>query len=494
MTETTQKGSFLGYLPNDRPPIARLIVLGFQHVLTMFPATILVAILVGFDVGAVLVMSGVATITALTLSRLIGGKFIPLYYGSSFSYIAATATLTNADFNAYAGADVVSLAQVGIVATGALNIVIGLVIRLAGGKEAIDKVLPPIVTGSVAAVIGIALAKAALDMAIGTDALNEALSTLGTAEDPDVLAAAQASLDAVKAGWLVALITLVSTILFSVYLQMKGFLGLIPILLGAVVGYVVSIPLGLIDFAPVAEADLLRMPRFTLPNFADPRAWEAIGTIAVIAVATIPESTAHLFQIGLYVDKLAERLGREKYNLSEMIGLNLILDGIGDFINGLFGGVAGTNYGENNSLMVITRNYSGPVLIAAGAIAIVLGFSGQLAALIGTIPLAVTGGLAVYLFGVIGMQGIALLIAEKVDLYDPKNLAVGAVILVVGIGGNIGFPGGLLPIDILPGIFPNGLPAIPTAAVLGILLNLIFLLFPSPTFEEPPEVEERIEG
>jgi len=231
----------------------------------------------------------------------------------------------------------------------------------------------------------------------------------------------------------------------------------------------------------VTSAAWFRIPRFTLPAFTDPRAWSAVGTIAVIAIATIPESTAHLYQISLYVDELAARIGRERYHLAELIGLNLVLDGLGDFINGMFGGVAGTNYGENNSLMVITRNYSGPSLVAAGAIAILLGFVGKLAALVGTIPVAVTGGLAIYLFGVIGMQGVALMLAEKVNLYDPKQLAIGAAIMVIGIGGHIGF-GGNIPIPILTSIFPDGLPAIATAAVVGIVLNIIFLIF------KPPEV------
>ena len=148
-----------------------------------------------------------------------------------------------------------------------------------------------------------------------------------------------------------------------------------------------------------------------------------------------------------------------------------------DIINGLFGGTAGTNYGENNSLMVITRNYSGPSLIAAGVIAILLSFIGTLADVVQSIPTAVSGGLAIYLFGVIGMQGIALMISEKVNLFDPRQLAIGAVILIVGIGGNIGYPGGFLPIPLLQGIFPNGWPAIATAAVLGILINVIFVIF-----------------
>jgi uracil permease len=195
-----------------------------------------------------------------------------------------------------------------------------------------------------------------------------------------------------------------------------------------------------------------------------------------MCIATIPESTAHLYQISLYVDHLAEEQGREKYGLSEYIGLNLMLDGLDDIVNGLFGSTAGTNYGENNSLMVITRNYSGPVLLTAGAIAVILGFIGPLADIVNSMPTAVGGGLSIYLFGVIGMQGVALMMAEKVNLYDPRQLAIGAVILIVGIGGNIGFAGGFIPFPI-PGVFPQGLPAIATGAVLGILINLIFVIF-----------------
>jgi len=203
----------------------------------------------------------------------------------------------------------------------------------------------------------------------------------------------------------------------------------------------------------------------------------AIFSISIMAIATIPESTAHLYQISLYVDRTAEEMGKEKYELDKHIGFNLILDGIGDMINGMFGSTAGTNYGENNSLMAITRNYSGPVLVGAGLISILLGFIGKLEALVGTVPIAVSGGLAIYLFGVIGMQGIALMVENKVNLFDPRNLAVGSIIMVVGIGGHIGFPNGLIPIPLFSSVFPDGWPAIATGAVLGILVNAIFLIF-----------------
>jgi uracil permease len=450
MTAEAPQVKVMGYLPNDTPPFGQLVLLGLQHVLTMFPATVLVALLVGFHVSTVLFASGLATLVALIGSRLGIGTFIPLYYGSSFSYIAATLAVTNASFATAAPDELIGAAQAGIVVTGLVNIAVGLIIRFSGGKKSIDVILPPIITGSVAATIGFALGFSALDMA--------------------------------SANWLVAIITLLVTVLFSVYLQGRGFIGMIPVLLGAVVGYLVAIPFGLVDFSGVTAAQVVVVPHITFPNFSSQLAATAIFGIAVMAIATIPESTAHLYQISLYVDHLADQLGRPAVKLNEYIGLNLVLDGLGDMTNGLIGGVAGTNYGENNSLMVITRNYSGPALIAASVIAMILAFSGNLVALVNSIPVAVSGGLAIYLFGVIGMQGIALIMSEKVNLFDPKQLAIGAVILIIGVGGNIGYDGGFLPIQMFTSLFPQGWPAIATGAVAGILMNLIFLIF------KPPEV------
>jgi uracil permease len=150
-------------------------------------------------------------------------------------------------------------------------------------------------------------------------------------------------------------------------------------------------------------------------------------------------------------------------------------------IVGLLGGCAGTNYGENNSLMAITRNYSVPVLMTAGVMAVLLGFIGKLAALVNTIPVAVIGGLSIYLFGVIGMQGVALIQSEKVNLFEPRQLAVGAVVLISGIGGALALKDGLFPF-VIPVIFPNGIPAIVFAAIVGILLNALFLLLPPSLF------------
>jgi uracil permease len=470
------KSQVIGYLPNDTPPFGKMVLLGFQHVLTMFPATVLCAMIMGFPVSTVLTVTGVGTIIALIGSKLSMGKYIPLYYGSSFSYLAAVLAFTHAGFGVPVDAHLRSVVQTGFLATGIINVIVGLIIRLAGGKEAIDKILPPVITGSVACTIGIGLGATALYQATGTS-LNVTVpadltgNIINVSNLNNIVSSGSVNV------FLVALITLLAAIVLSVYLQGKGFIGMLPILLGAIVGYLVAIPFGLVTLS--FTSSIVRFPEFTLPVFNDPNTLAVIFSVGVMAIATIPESTAHLYQISLYIDHLAEEQGREKYGLSKYIGLNLMLDGLDDIINGLFGSTAGTNYGENNSLMVITRNYSGPALLTAGVIAILLGFIGPLADIISSIPQAVGGGLSIYLFGVIGMQGIALMMAEKVNLYDPKQLAIGATILIVGIGGNIGFPGGFLPFPI-PGVFPSGLPAIATGAVLGILLNLIFIIFKTP--------------
>jgi uracil permease len=445
------KTKVLGYLPSDVPPFGAMLSLGFQQVLTMFPATVLVAILTKFDVGVTLLASGVGTIVAL----LVSGRRIPMYYGSSFSYISVVITAMNvyakeafSNPNIFYVPEGVRIIQVGIIGTAVVEILVGLLIMRVG-KEALDKVLPPVITGSVAIVIGVALAGSALGMAANN--------------------------------WLVAFITLVVTVAFSVYLQGKGLLGMLPILLGAITGYIVSAIFGLVNYKLIAEAAWIRLPAITLPAFDDPRAWGSVLSIALIAIATIPESTAHLYQMSLYIDALAKELGKPAKEIKKLIGLNLVADGADDVVVGMLGGCAGTNYGENNSLMAITRNYSVPVLFCAGIMAILLGFVGKLAAAVNTIPVAVTGGLAIYLFGVIGMQGVALIQSERVNLFEPRHLAVGATILILGIGGNLALKDGLFPFSI-PVIFPNGIPAIVFSAIVGILLNLLFLILPASLF------------
>lgn len=420
-----------GFLPQDRPDWFTTFVAGWQILVAIFPATVLVAILTKFDVGATLFTSGVSTIVAILASK----NRIPFYYGSSFSFIAAVSAIVLANS---VGGDVshgVRVAQGGIIGAGVVQLVAGVLVYFLGRKW-IDRILPPVLTGSIAMVIGIALAKAALDMAFSE--IN------------------------------IAMFTLLATIFLSVYLRNVRFIGLFPILFGAIAGWIAAYVTGHVDTKAIGDAAVFQAPHLTMPIFN----WAAVAAIAPLALATIPESTAHLYQLSLYVDSQADAMGRPRRQMAGLLPLSLSLHGVGDLINGLLGGPAGTNYGEANSTMAISRNYSAISVLMAGIFAIALAFIGKLAAVVTTIPAAVVGGLAIYEFGVIAKQGVALIAAEKVDLTDTRNLAIGATVLVIGIGGNV-FEGGNLPGSLLGVHAP---PAIAAAAVFGLLLNLIFIL------------------
>ncbi len=421
----------IGYLPDETPSTGKLLLFAFQQLLVMFPATVTVALLTGFHISTTIFASGFATLSFLFVTK---GK-IPLYYGSSFSYIAAIISITGVT-SGLAPDNLISAAQFGIIMSGLVSIAVGLIVSRFG-MDIIEKVLPATVTGAIAMVIGISLAGIAITSAAGYSG--------GAANDK---------------AWIAALVTLFATIGFSVYL--KGVWGQLPILFGILVGYIVSIPLGIIDFGAIWTGTVIEMPHFTLPVAN----WAAVAAIMPIAIATIPESTAHLFQLDIYVNDLAKKKGKGVYKIAEKLGLNLIGDGIGDIVASLFGGPAGTNYGENISTMAITKNFSVKVLGGAAIMAIVLSFFQPLSNAIRSIPGPVINGACVYLFGVIGAQGVAIMINKKVDLFDARNLAVIAVILVVGLGGNYGFPNGMIP------IFGMQLPAIATAATVGIVLNL----------------------
>lgn len=436
MTKPNKSSQIIGYLPDETPSLGKLIIFAFQQVLVMFPATVTVALLTGFHVSTTIFASGFATICFLLVTK---GK-IPLYYGSSFSYIAAIVGITGASFGQIAPDALISQAQFGIICSGLVSIIAGLIVSRFG-METIEKVLPPTVTGSIALVIGISLAGTAMSQAVGFS--------------DGALAANTNNM------WIAALVTLVATVLFSVYL--KGVWAQLPILFGILVGYAVSIPLGLVDFSRVFADGIIRVPHFTLPV---PN-WQAVVAIMPIAIATIPESTAHLFQLDIYVNNLSKQKGKANYPIADKLGLNLIGDGIGDIVASLFGGPAGTNYGENISTMAITKNFSVKMLGAAAVLSIILSFISPLSNLINTVPGAVINGACIFLFGVIAAQGIAIMINKQVDMFDAKNLAVIAVIMIVGLGGHYGFPGGMIP------FFGSDLPAIATASIVGIVLNLL---------------------
>lgn len=453
-----------GYLPDERPSFIELILFALQQIIVMFPATVLVALITGFHVSTTIFASGLATLGFI----LITGKKIPLYYGSSFSYIAAIASIMSADaFASYSLNDKISTAQFGIVMSGFVSILAGMIIQKSG-KKLIDRVLPPTITGSIAIIIGLSLAANAMGNA---------------ASIPEGVAPASQG-SAVSYAWVIAIVTLLSTILYSVYL--KGKLSQLPILFGLLTGYLVAVIIGAITGIPfvrfdtIASTSIVSLPIFTFPKAS----WEAVVAIMPIAIATIPESTAHVYQLDTYVNDLAKKKGSKKrYDIENKLGLNLVGDGIGDIISGMVGGPAGTNYGENLSTMAISKNFSVPVLIAAAIITMIISCFTPLINIIYSIPTSVIGGLSIYLYGVIAAQGITIMMDKKVDLFSSKNLAVIAVILIIGLGGTYNFEGGMIP------MFGVELPALATAAIVGILLNLLLSMGEK---KEEAEINEMI--
>ncbi|NLO64078.1 MAG: xanthine permease [Clostridiales bacterium] len=479
------------YLPDERPPLWKLFLYAIQQIIVMFPATVLVALITGFQVSTTIFASGLATVCF----TLITGKKIPMYYGSSFAYLTAVASLMTVDAirdqlspAALAQLDLwlarqspvlpgeaISYAQFGIVMSGLVSIAAGLIVKFSGMKV-IEKILPPTITGSIAMVIGLTLAGTALSDAAPSD-------------------------NAIAAGtdwaiWVVSLVTLLSTVLFSRYL--KGIWKQLPLLLGAALGCVVagiiygaggeaynlfrSIPKELILSASPAHtaSGILAVPAFTFPKASV----AAVTAIMPIAIATIPESTAHMYQLDIYVNDVANYKGKKMgYKLIDKLWLNLVGDGIGDMISGVIGGPAGTNYGENISTMAITKVFSSAVLLAAGIIAMVISFFTPLIQAIYGIPLAVIGGLEVYLFGAIAAQGIAIMIDKQVDMFSAKNIAVIASIMVIGIGGQYAFDGNIP-------FFGIDIPCIAGAAVFGILLNFVLSIGDKGKKKEKKEVAQ----
>lgn len=457
MKKVGQK-EMVGYLPDEKPSIGKLLLYALQQVIVMFPATIAVALITGFQVSTTIFASGLATLCFI----LITGKKIPLYYGSSFAYLTAIASMVAAEGTAEQIASfqatgilpsaLISQAQFGIIMSGLVSIAAGILVKISG-HSAVEKILPPSITGPIAMIIGLTLAGNALSDAAPSQNATGAIASNWV--------------------WVVSLATLLSTIIFSRYL--KGFLGQLPLLLGALVGCgvaaIIYFSLDVNLFRAISKDALdaslwswgpIAVPAFTLPKVS----WAAVLAIMPIAIATIPESTAHIYQLDIYVNDVAKKKGKPPYKISNLLHKNLIGDGICDMISGFVGGPAGTNYGENISTMAITRVFSVPVLVAAAIIAMVISFFTPLIKVIYGIPIAVIGGLEIYLFGAIAAQGIAILIDKKCDMFSAKNIAVIATIMVIGIGGNYAF-GGNIP------FFGVNIPCIAGAAIFGILLNLL---------------------
>lgn len=401
---------------DERPEFGQWVGLSLQHMFSMFGSTVLVPILVGLNPGIALFSSGVGTLMYLLITR----HKIPAYMGSSFSFIVLMMALMKS--TGYPG-----IAQ-GTIAVGCVYLLVSLIVTMIG-SDWIDRVLPPIVVGPIVMVIGLSLASTAAKDAT----LN------GTHYDLRYFA--------------VAMLTLLVTIAFNMFC--KGFLGLIPILLGIVCGYVIACLFGIVDLAPVAAAHWFSLPDFQVPfvTYQPHFYWGAILSMAPIAFVTMTEHMGHI----MVLNELTER------NYFKDPGLNHTLagDGTASIIAGFVGGPPVTSYGENIGVLAITRVHSVYVLAGAALFAVFFSFVGKLSALIESIPGPVIGGISFLLFGVIASSGLRVMIEDQIDFNKKRNLMISSVILVIGIGnaylklGQYQFSG------------------LAVAAVLGIVLNLI---------------------
>jgi putative pyrimidine permease RutG len=375
--------------PDERLAYGPSVVMGMQHVIAMFGATVLAPILMGFDPNIAILMSGVGT---LLFYLIVGGK-IPSYLGSSFAFIGVVIAAT-----AFAGKGPnanLSVALGGIIVCGAVIVAIGLLVK-AIGVGWIEKFMPPVVTGSVVAVIGLNLATVPIKNMAPTP------------------------FDA----WMQA-VTFICVGLVAVYT--KGLVQRLLILVGLIVATIIYAILtngmGLgkpFDLSGVAAAAWFGMPNFVSPTFSG----NAILLIAPVALILVAENLGH-------VKAVAAMTGR---NLDQSMGNAFIGDGVATMVSGAVGGTGQTTYAENIGVMAATKIYSTLIFVIAAVIAIILGFSPKFGALIQAIPLAVMGGISIVVFGLIAVAGAKIWVDNKVDFSNNTNLIVAGVTLILGTG------------------------------------------------------------
>lgn len=377
-------------------------IIGIQFLFVAFGATVLVPLLVGIDPAVALFTAGVGTL----LFHLITKGQVPVFLGSSFAFIAPIIEATKL----YGMAGTLS----GLIAVGVLYMLVAALVKIRG-ITFVERLFPPVVVGPVIMIIGLSLASAAVDMA--------------------------------KSNWLIAVISLLSAIIVVVYT--KGMLRLIPVFAGILVGYVVSIFMGLVDFSKITEASWLMMPEFILPSLS----WNAILYMIPVAIAPIIEHVGDMYAIGNVADK----------NFVEKPGLHrtLLGDGIATAFAGFFGGPPNTTYSEVTGAISLTKVTNPAVLRISAVTAILFAFIGKLSGFLKSIPESVLGGIMLLLFGMIASIGLKSLITAKTDMNETRNQVIVSVILTIGIGGAI----------ISYGTF--SLAGIGLASVVGILLNLI---------------------
>ena len=399
---------------HEKPKALHWIALSIQHVLAMFGSTVLVPILTGLPVSLALISSGIGTLFYIFVTK---GKS-PVYLGSSFAYIApitaalalsATGVADGANYGAVMG---------GLMMVGLVYMFIAVIIKFVG-TDWLNKILPPVVIGPTIMVIGLSLAGTAVNMA------SEHI--------------------------VVALITLLTAVIVSTYT--KGLLQLLPIFSGIVAGYISAVCFNLVDFTPVAQANLFELPSFAFLHSKPVFSLEVAAIMIPVAIVTITEHIGDHLVLGTIV-------GRD---LTKNPGLHrtLIGDGVATFMAGFIGGPANTTYGENTGVIGLTKVASVWVIGGAAIVAFTLGFIGKVTALVQTVPSAVMGGVSILLFGVIASSGARVLINNQIDFGKQRNLIIGAVILITGIGGltiNIG---------------QITLSGMALAAIIGVILHLI---------------------
>ena len=407
---------------DQRPSAGKGILLSFQHVFAMFGATILVPLILGMPVSVALFASGVGTLIYMVST----GFKVPVYLGSSFAFITAMSLAMKE-----MGGDV-SAAQTGVILTGLIYVIVATSVRFAGTKW-IDKLLPPIVIGPMIIVIGLGLA-------------GSAVTNAGLVADGN---------------WKNALVAVV-TFLIAAFINTKGkgFLRIIPFLFAIIGGYIFAVLLGLVDFTPVLQANWFEIPSFYLPfstggAFKEYNLYFGPETIAILPIAIVTISE----HIGDHT-VLSQICGRQ-FLKEPGLHRTLLGDGIATSVSAFLGGPANTTYGENTGVIGMTRIASVSVIRNAAFIAIALSFLGKFTALISTIPNAVLGGMSILLYGVIASNGLKVLIKERVDFSQMRNLIIASAMLVLGLGGAILKLG------------PVTLSGTALSAMTGIILNLI---------------------
>ena len=367
---------------HERPPITKTIPLSLQHLFAMFGSTVLVPILFNVNPATVLLFNGIGTLLYLIICK---GK-IPAYLGSSFAFISPVfAVLSQFNYEAALG---------GFIAVGLVFVVVGLIVK-AVGTSWIDFIFPPAAMGAIVAVIGLELMPTAAKMAGLTEA------------EPNM------------SNIIVAVATLVIT-LFS-QIVFRGFLGIIPILIGIICGYIISLGFGIVDLSGIEKAPWFALPTFYTPEFN----LTAITIILPAALVVIAEHVGHLFVTSNIVGS----------DLTKDPGLDrsIIGNGISTILSGFFGSTPNTTYGENIGVLAISKVFSTWVIGGAAIFAIILSCFGKLAAAIQSIPVPVMGGVSMLLFGVIAASGIRVLVDAKIDYNQPINLMLTAIVLGIGV-------------------------------------------------------------